>query len=281
MITARVAPLVNRGDCLFLENGIVELVVSLTDLRLLRYGFAGKENMLHLPENGTGGGHFPSILFPDGKALSGLESCAYEKTGCGVRFSSAVSGTGLKYGLEIKLVHGSSEVKIIHSLQNPGPASTLSLCAETDMEEGGLAVLPQSDSDTGDRPNRVIAVWPNTNMADPRILWGDDYILVQQASMKPLKFGVSADHGWSAYFNTGRLFIMRYPVFKCAPYPDCGCAVVVDTREEFTRLSTRSPVVSLGPGETRSHSESWTLYADVPCPPVEEWPVYETLRGIV
>ena len=37
----------------------------------------------------------------------------------------------------------------------------------------------------------------------------------------------------------------------------------------------------LRPGDELTHDESWTLYADIPCPPVDEWPVGESLRGML
>jgi len=280
MITARVAPFEEFGDCVILDNSIIEVVVSLSDLRLLRYGFRGKENMLHLPENGWDGGHSLALLRDGLRVPVVPENCGYEKTDMGVRFTGAVKG--FSYGMEVRLNHGSSEIKIVHSVTNIGSTPvTLSLSAETHMEEGGLSVLPQSQADTGDSPNRIVAIWPNTSMADPRILWGSEYILVQQAPMKPLKFGISATKGWTACFNMGKLFLMRYPVFAREPYADRGCALVAATCADYTLLSTRSPIVTLRPQETRSHSESWTLYAGVTCPPVEEWPVTETLRGLV
>ena len=282
MITANVAPFEAYGDCLILTNGIIDLVVSLFDLRLLRYGFCDNENMLHLSENNPAGGHSLVLRSEGHNSFADFENCSYVQTGSSTKFQADVrSNPDLKYELNVYLSHGSSEVKIVHTIINNGTAGEFCLFAETDMEEGGLAVLPQSDSDTGGCPNRIIAVWPNTSMADPRILWGGEYILVQQANMKPLKFGISAANGWAAYFNMGKLFLMRYPVFCKEPYPDRGCSLAVDTRESFTRLSTRSPLVTIGQDERRSHSESWTLYSDVACPPVDEWPVSETLRGLV
>ncbi|MGI6193157.1 MAG: hypothetical protein ACOYI3_06325 [Christensenellales bacterium] len=282
MITVRVAPFEDYGDCLFLDNGIIDVVVALSDLRLLRYGFCNKENMLHLPENDQHGGHFLALLLDNEKVPVRLENCGYERTDLGAKLTGEAKDAGFSYELEVRLNHGSSEIKLIHSVTNKKDAPvTLSLCADTHMEEGGLSVLPQSQADTGGRPNRVIAIWPNTSMADPRILWGSEYILLQQANMKPLKFGISATKGWAACFNMGHLFLMRYPVFSREPYADRGCALVANTTADYTLLSTRSPIVTLHPSEQRSHSESWTLYAGVTCPPVEEWPVYETLRGLV
>lgn len=280
MITARVAPFEEFGDCCILENGIIEVVVALSDLRLLRYGFRSKENMLRLPEDNAGGGHSLALLFDGKRQPVRPENCAYEKTDVGARFWGETKG--FSYELEVRLNHGSSEVKLIHTVTNADSVpTTVSLSAETHMEEGGLSVLPQSQADTGDCPNRIVALWPHTSMSDPRILWGSEYILVQQAPMKPLKFGISATKGWTACFNMGKLFLMRYPVFCKEQYADRGCALVVATCSEHTLISTRSPIVTLKPNESRSHSESWTLYAGVTCPPVEEWPVSETLRGLV
>lgn len=109
---------------------------------------------------------------------------------------------------------------ICHTLKNAGEQEVcLVPFFTTALEEGGLLAIPQSSEDTGDAPNRLFAVWPGTNMSDPRILWGQDFVLVQQANMRAARFGMAAEEGSAAYFNMDSLMIVKYAVqpARCTP----------------------------------------------------------------
>lgn len=177
-------------------------------------------------------------------------------------------GRGCAKILEITLRPGSSEAVIRHILRNESGRECLCApCSVTIMEEGGLEVIPQPCSDTSPRPNRMIAVWPYANMADPRVLWGHQYILLQQASMKRFKLGLSAEQGWVSYFNMGNLFVLRFAPEKGALYPDRGCSFETYTCEDMTDLEVLAPLRPLAPGETAQYEMSFTIFADVACPP--------------
>ena len=276
MITAQVAPFEALENCLWLGNGIVELVVSLDKLRILRYGYAGRENVLQKGEQGH------SILLRTPAPLNpSAGNCTYEVVENGAVITAPENENGLVASMEITLSHGSSVAVITHRVVNNGQPIRLALCASTAMEEGGLAIIPQPTHETDGGPDGIIAVWPDTNMSDPRIHWGTDHILVQQANMKPQRFGVSASEGLVAYFNMGGLFVLRFPVEAGAAYPDLGCSLVVYTTDDMTQLNAQSPFTQLETGETLTYRESFTLYEDVDCPPMDEFAAAAALRGLL
>lgn len=276
MIKAQVAPFDSHENCLWLDNGIIELVVCLEQLRILRYGFPGRENVLQEGEEGH------SVLLRTPKVLAphtGL--CRYEANAHGAVITAPANENGLALSLDIALTHGSSVVSVVHKVVNTGETIRVALCASTAMEEGGMAVIPQPTNDTDDGPDGIIAVWPDTNMSDPRIHWGTDHILVQQANMKPQRFGVSASDGVVAYFNMGGLFVLRFPIEEGAPYPDLGCSLVVYTTEDMTELNAQSPFTVLEKGQELTYAESFTLYDDIACPPMDEFAAAMALRGLL
>ena len=297
MFTTRVAPLAGFGNCLWLDNGVVELAVTL-DMgpRILYYGLREGENMLKIydeQENAAfageafqplGGHRMGYYLGADDRyCLPDDGPVEYEQIEGGARFTQKPDeGTGMRKILEITLRPGSSEAVIRHILRNEsGKECLCAPCSVTIMEEGGLEVIPQPCSDTRPRPNRMIAVWPYANMADPRVLWGHQYILLQQASMKRFKLGLSAEQGWVSYFNMGNLFVLRFAPEKGALYPDRGCSFETYTCEDMTDLEVLAPLRPLAPGETAQCEMSFTIFADVACPPVDEFAVWQELNTIL
>ena len=297
MITTRIAPCEGWEQCLWISNGIAEVAATLdAGIRLVFYGFPGKENMLRVleererPESGEQVGGFR--LQTSTKKETGLPAgpVQWEIRGDGVRLSGQPEENGLQKTLTVTFTPGSSEVTLTHGLalsaDAPEDLDALTGWSVVMMEEGGLAVLPQArEEGAEDGPNRTIALWPGANLADPRILWGMDHILVQQANMRYFRMGISCEAGWAAYFNMGNLFVLRFAGQEAqeagARYADRGCCLEVATGEQNTELITLTPRMSLKKGESVTFSESWTLYGDIPCPPMDEHTVVETLAGIL
>jgi hypothetical protein len=59
------------------------------------------------------------------------------------------------------------------------------------MKIGGLQVVPQPKKDTDLLGNRIIALWPYSEMDDSRVHWGKDYI-----TLRPM-------HQADAHLNSG------------------------------------------------------------------------------
>lgn len=294
MITTRIAPCEGLDNCLWVSNGIVEIAATLNaGIRLVFYGFCGRENMLKVLEEKERAegkeqvGGWRMQCEPSAAPELSKQPIRYEKTENGVRLSEQPEAGKPIRALEISFVPGSSEVNLVRSLTLPegGEGCRINTWSAAMLEEGGLAVLPQNRGGAADCiPNRTVALWPGTSMADPRIHWGQDHILVQQANMRPAKLGISCEEGWAAYFNMGDLMILRFAGQHredYRAYADRGCNLAAATDEHCTELIAQSALCELRAGESVSFAESWTLYSDIPCPPMDEAKAAETLRGLL
>lgn len=281
-----------------ISNGIVDLVIT-TDIgpRIIRYGFSGKENMMCEVESTLGltggdewriyGGHrlwhspesSVRTYEPDNKPV------AWEKIQGGIKTMQDVEPhTKIKKEMDISLESGSSRVKILHRLTNIGvwPVE-LSVWSLSAMAAGGMEVIPQSKEDTGLLPNRLISLWPYTRLNDPRIRWGDKYIIVwhDPAIKHPFKVGTSNNDGWAAYFNFDCLFVKYCKHQTDARYPDFGVSYETYTNDFMLEMETLSPLTILKPGESIDHAERWELFDKVPMPSGNEADIEETLKDRV
>jgi hypothetical protein len=108
------------------------------------------------------------------------------------------------------------------------------------MAIGGKEVIPQTVRDTGLLPNRIVALWPYTNLKDPRVIFGEKYIILQQDPniKRPLKFGTSNENGWAVYFNNNHLFVKYYTHDNNARYPDFGVSYETYTTDFMLEMES-------------------------------------------
>ncbi len=275
-------------NCYEISNNIVDLVITADiGLRIIRYGFInGANEMCNVKEELgiTGdkewhiyGGHRlwhspegnPRSYFPDNFPID------IEIIENGVKASQPVeTTTGIKKDYEITLDPNSSAVEIKHYLTNKTLWDIeLAAWALTVMDIGGTEIIPQCQLDTNLLPNRMLSLWPYTKLNDPRVTWGEKYILLRQdpKNKQFFKFGISNTDGWAAYANHGNLFVKKFTPIEGALYPDySGSTYETFTREFMLEMETLSPLVLLAPEETIEHIENWQLFKDVPKPKTEE-----------
>ena len=280
-----------------LSNGTVELIV-LADVgpRIISYRFVGGENQLHEVEADVGqvggsdfrlyGGHrlwvSPEVertYFPDNVAVEVSDQ------GNRVHFTAPVEssppGTSLQKTLEVELDPDGSGVSVTHRVTNHNHLSTeLAPWAPTMLRSGGTAILPLPSKAPMDKDHYrsvgVLALWSFTDLADPRWVFGTEYIQLKQRSEPTGRFkeqmcGIHNPRGWGAYFRDGNLFVKRAPVIAGARYPDFGSNFEVFTNLDFLELETLGPLQELNPGETVAHKEHWWLFADVPGGDNHDW----------
>ncbi len=269
-------------ECHALENESVKLLVTRSvGPRILSFGFKDGENLFaELPETlidlpGQDAFHFygghrlwhapedPGRTYlPDDSPVDVIST----ENGLTVT-QPAEPQTGLQKTLEIRLSGDSAQVVITHRLTNQGlwPV-TCALWAITQLKTGGTAILPQSRQDTGVLPNRSLALWPYTDMANPNVQWGNNYVLVDAELKSPFKVGFPNPRGWLAYWWDGLLFVKRAAYDPQAEYFDFGSSGECYCDQRFIELETLSPVRTIAPGETASHLETWGLFEGVDCP---------------
>lgn len=293
------------GNCLKLTNGIVELLITLEfGPRIIKYAFVNGENMfwedvnegfsLDVEYKGLGkqkfiarGGHrlwispekIPNTYYPDNNIVE------WKEIENGVIVSSKEEVyTQLKKEFEIIMDMNSTKVKIINRVINKGAWSIkFAPWAITAMSQGGREIIPQPTKDTGLLPNRVIALWPYSNMLDKRVFWGKKYIVLDHDALakEPFKLGLKCDEGWSAYFNRDCLFIKRFKSKPKGEYPDYGVSYETYTNNYFLEMETLGELKEVEPDEMVEHEEYWELYKEVEKPNVDENQIEDVIKKYI
>ncbi len=272
------------SNCIALANDQVELVVT-TDVgpRIIRLALLGGENLLkEVPDQmGKTGGddwrpygghrfwHAPEVIprtyAPDNDPVE-----ATEKGGT-VRLVQPVERTtGMQKELEITLDPKRGHVSVLHRLTNHNPwAVEAAPWALTVMAPGGAAVFPQEPYKPHPEymlPARPLVLWHYTDMSDPRLSWGEKYIILRQDPKAETKnkIGMLNCQGWAAYLLRGCVFVKRFPCVKGAPYPDFGCNCESYTDPDILEIESLGPLSTIEPEGAVEHIEDWYLFkADI------------------
>ena len=281
-------------DCVRLSNADADVVVTTSvGPRIIRYGLLGGPNAFQIiPEtrgqnNGSGewqpyGGHRlwhapevnPRSYHPDHGpyGMPTLENGALRVV------SPTESTTGIAKEMRVSLAPTGSAVKVEHLLSNHTVwPVTLAVWALSIVANGGRVILPQepfvSHDDALDAA-RPLILWKFTDMADPRWRWGRKYLSLMQsgAAGSPQKVGAYNAQGWAAHLTDEQAFIVRIAPAPGGPavLPDMGCNFETYTDGPFQELETLSPLVTLEPGQTASHTEFWHLAKTAPIADTDE-----------
>ena len=179
--------------------------------------------------------------------------------------------TGIEKNIQISLVEDKPQVLVRHVLTNHNSWSVeCAPWAITQFKTGGVAILPQSQKQTGMLPNRSLTLWPYTEFANPQVIWGNRNILIRAEMPGPFKVGFPNPRGWLAYWLDGTLFVKRTTFDPQAEYYDFGSSSECYCNNRFLELETLAPISRLAPGESIVHTETWELYADIDFPKDED-----------
>lgn len=175
--------------------------------------------------------------------------------------------TGIEKSLHISLTKDKAQVIIHHTLNNRGLWSVeCAPWAITQFKTGGAAILPQSCQQTNLLPNRSLAVWSYTDIANSHVTWGNEYILVHAEEQPPFKIGFPNPRGWLAYWLAGTLFVKRAAYDPHAEYYDFNSSSECYCNSHFIELETLAPIGQLKPDESVTHIETWEVFADIEFP---------------
>lgn len=292
----------NWGRCVRITNGEVDLVATLDfGPRIMRFGVVDGPNEffedVNDQVNNTDasfdiygdeghwhiyGGHrlwtspeaLPRSYYPDNAPVE------YIKIDNGIcLIPEPQAWTELQFELHV-VMSEEGEVTVTHKITNIGAwAVKLAPWALSVMQVGGLEVIPQPKKNTGFLGNRILALWPYSDMSDKRVNWGTDYITIRTNSIdkRPFKLGINNEHGFVTYFNHGNLFVKKYSPVDGGSYPDGGVSYETYTNNLFCELETLGEYKKIQPDETVIHVENWKLIPNVSEPEtVEE--ITQTLK---
>ncbi len=276
------------ASCYKLSNDLVELIITgEVGPRIIRFGFIGKENeFVELPEVGQTGGdewasygghrlwhapeNMPRTYYPDNHPIKIEELSNF------IRVIQPVEPTtGIQKEIDLSLDDNAAKVTVVHRLINKNlwPVE-LAPWALSVMTTGGVGIAPMPPR--GPHPENMLpanslALWAYTNMADPRWVWGNKFIMLNQnASMpEPQKVGVWVPDGWTAYARGGHLFVKTFESGKKDNYPDFGTNVEFFTNDEILEVETLGPLTQLAPETAVTHTETWYLLDNIPQPQTE------------
>ena len=132
--------------------------------------------------------------------------------------------------------------------------------AITQVRLGGMAILPQSTSESGLLPNRNLVLWPYSRLNDERLILRDDLVLLHgHAADEACKIGNYNPYGWIAYAMSQALFVKRFNVDKENRYPDMGCNVEAYVKNSCVELETLGTLKTLEPGTSVTYDENWEV----------------------
>jgi hypothetical protein len=174
--------------------------------------------------------------------------------------------TGIQKSLTITLLGQDARAIVDHTLHNLGKGSVeLAPWAITQLKPGGTAILPQTTApadEYGVLPNRQIVLWPYTPINSPHIAWGDRFVFIEATlESDALKIGFPNPVGWLGYALGDTLFVKQASYQPDAIYFDRQSSSECYCNPHFLELETLGPRVTLAPGESVTHRETWALYA--------------------
>ena len=276
-----VVPYAGWNDCIRLSNDSVELIVTKeVGPRVLRYGFLGGPNEFveYADQLGLRGGN-QYRSYGGHRLWVAPETAGWtdhpdnlpvmvSETDDGMCFTPPrEEGTGLQKSIIISLPSTGPTVTVRHTLTNVTDEPIMcALWALSVMAPGGTAIIPHERFiPHGEKvlPARPMVLWHYADMTDPRWTWGKKFVRLRQSidATTPQKFGVLTTDGWAAYANDGRIFLKHFPYDPAASYPDYGCNAEIFTNKKMLEVESLGPMGPLRPGETRSHTEQWTLFS--------------------
>jgi hypothetical protein len=194
-----------------------------------------------------------------------LEYDVDSETGEVIFDSVQEAGGRIVKSLGITLGKNSPSVTVRHTARNLDKITLeFSAWALSVMRPGGIEVIPQPQLGEHPRdllPNRTMVLWPYTDLSDPRLYFGRDFITLRQSgSVPPTKIGLAHREGWVAYILDDSIFIKSFAHLEGEIYPDGGCNFETFTNDEMLEIESLSPLKKINPGESITLTEQWHLY---------------------
>ncbi|MEO7931932.1 MAG: hypothetical protein ABIT76_02125 [Chthoniobacterales bacterium] len=278
------------GRNLRLANDSVELVISLeVGPRILSYRPLTGTNILHNyaeQMGGTGeaawmnrGGHRLWIAPEDIDLTYALDNQPFPYAITGDNSVTLTTpGTDawkIRKDFSVELAVSGSGVQLTHTLTNDTSSpQSVAPWALSVMAPGGIALLPQPPLGEHPRdllPNRALILWAFSDTTDSRFHLGKHFIsLRQEPDRLPFKFGLAHQGKWAAYLLGDQLFTKTVSFIEGATYADMGCNYESFTNEDMLEIETLGPLVTLVPGESITHLETWNLHGGIQPPPYSD-----------
>ena len=272
MLGKRTVNHIVHGECLYLDNGIVEIGVPLAfGIRIAHLSFVGEENVFFVQpkdmktfttEDGwrLRGGH-RLWLAPEGESDYYPDNDPIEyKTAGETLILTQKNDPFLNVVKSMEIALKGNKVEVTHRVKNTGKSRRIALWALTVMKGGGILSIPLPEREDGFDPLVNISAWDYTDLSDERLKFGKKEIKIRQGVGKSnLKIGVGHPAGAVSYKNGGTVFKKSIPLYKNKEYADGGVSFETFISDYMTEIEGLSPLITLSPDKTATYRESWEL----------------------
>lgn len=264
------------GKVLWLQNDTLEMGIALEfGIRVVHLSCAGCDNLFYvqpadlsdgfITEGGWRlyGGHriwmapeSDDSYYPDNVPV------AYELTPNGARITQDIDPVlGIRKHLEIQFLEDGG-VRLTQSIENvtDKPIFGASWGVNT-LDAGGVAeICFTNDNRKGYTPHRVVSLWSDTNLHDPRLCFEKEKLTARYMPLQDyLKLGLYCIDGKVTFENKGQRLTLLFDTDDLNKHPDNGCNFELYMCSKFVELETLGINKNVLPGQSTSHSETWYL----------------------
>lgn len=135
----------------------------------------------------------------------------------------------------------------------------------TQLPQGGRAIMPLVAEDTAPLPNRSLVLWPYTSLADRRLSFSDEAVILEGSGEDPIKLGIGPSPGRLGYWRDGHLFVKTVTNTGRDESFDMGAVAQVYVGAGFCELESVGEPASATVGAVASVTEVWAV-AECPDP---------------
>ena len=272
MLNKRIITHPVHGECLYLDNGVIEIGVPLTfGIRIAHLSLVGEENVFFVQPNDMKaftfdgglrirGGHrlwlapeSPDDYYADNEPIEyGINGDTVTLTQKNDPLLNVIKS------MEITLKENT--VSITHRVKNTGKKRKIALWALTVMKSGGVLTIPLPEREGGYDPLIHISAWDYTDLSDERLKLGKKEIKIyQRAGKRNLKIGVGHPAGAVSYENGDTVFKKHIPLYPDKEYADGGVSFETFISDYMAEMEGLSPLITLLPDKTATYTETWEL----------------------
>lgn len=251
------------------SDGRVVFVSTEYGPRILFYGFHGGQNVLYVDSDDAvkrnnwhirGGHRF--WVSPETELTYEEDNgpCEVFDNGFGVSFISLDKKTNLEKTLTIE--EKGDRFIVTHTLINKGELLYHGgVWAVSCVPPEGTIFFPWGTQ--GEWKIKKIQYWQSwagqtTKLRSTQYYEGEDLFIINPSGEMG-KVGTASYEGFVGVTNFNYTFIKKFTHQIGSTYPDDNCSVEVYTCNYFCELETLSPVVTLLPGISLTHTEEWIL----------------------
>jgi len=263
-----------HGECLYIDNGVLELGVPLSfGIRIAHLSLLGEENLFFEQPNEmtdfalpsgwrVRGGHrlwiapeSPDNYYPDNHPIS------YEVTGNTLRLVQE-NDPLLSLVKEMDITLSRDRVTVTHRVRNTGTKKKrIALWGVTSLKAGGVITIPLAVREDGYDPNLHISAWDYTDLSDSRLQFSREEIkMLSRPGERKCKIGVGHPSGPVTYENDGVVFEKAIPFYPTRTYTDGGVSFEGFLSNHMVEVEGLSPLCHIPPEGHASYRETWKLY---------------------